>query len=798
MKKFHLLATGFASACMILPLMAQTIAVKDPLVNASTQLSIYLITFAEPGLLYNTGQNRSFAATSPSSTGARKLEARSSASVAYLSYLKAQQDDYLAQISSKIGRFVNPAHRYDITENGMAIALTKAESEVVSKIPGVTRVRADEVFELNTDAGPAFIGAPAIWGGTATPTGFGSRGEGVIVGVFDSGANPDHPSFANDPSCGFSTLNPKLVAFKDCNTTNCATGNGEDVSIFVDANNSGSSGHGVHTSSTAAGSVVTAGTLAAGVPAAYNMSGVAPCAKIISYKICGDTLPTGFGDCNFSAIEAAIQTSIVDQVDVVNFSVSGGINPWYDSDRGFLDMLNADILVSASAGNTRPAPNDIAAGAVNHRGPWVMTVANSTHDRVITNPVSVVGSLQNVLSQTSSVGFSSTVTAQVASALTLGNEYGCTASGGFAAGSMAGKIALIQRGPPAPGTSCTFVEKINNASGAGAMGVVMYDRTAGVPFTMLVAGTTIPSVLIRQAAGYAFRDFLTTNPTALMTVIAPLQRIISPLVADVLNSSSLKGPNIIGSTTVGSNNYNGTDTTKPDITGPGTNIYAALSDNFGQFGFLTGTSMSAPHLAGAAALLRSVHPTWTPTEVKSALMLTAQTTGRKPDEVAAWDNDDVGNGRSELRRAAMAGFVMDETFARFLAANPATTTTQEGVRQLNSPGMRNTQMVGSYVFTRTLRNTRTRPTTWSAITTGAPAGTTVTVVPSTFSFTGNLAQTQVVTITVQMTAASTTPKFGDVRFVGQDATAYDIFKAGFEDLPLIPDARLTLTVQGTP
>ena len=106
-------------------------------------------------------------------------------------------------------------------------------------------------------------------------------------------------------------------------------------------------------------------------------------------------------------------------------------------------------------------------------------------------------------------------------------------------------------------------------------------------------------------------------------------------------------------------------------------------------------------------------------------------------------------------------------------------------------------MVGSYVFTRTLRNTRTIPTNWTAVTTGAPAGTTVTVVPSSFSFNGSLTQTRVITITVQMTVATTTPKFGDVRFVGQDATVFELFKNGFEDPASIPDARMTLTVQGT-
>ena len=780
MKKFHLIAAAIASVGLAAASNAQLL--NDPVARSSTG-SVYIVTFAEPGLLYNTGQNRSYGATAPQSVGTRKLNAQSDAALEYRNYLKIQQNNYISAIAAKAGRAVEVTQRYDVTLNGIALRLTEAEAASIASIPGVESVKAEKIYEINTDAGPAFIGAPAIWTGTGTPSRIGTRGQGIVVGIFDSGANQDHPSFGNDASCGFTAANPKLVAAKDCNQSGCVGGDPEDTSDI-------SSGHGVHTGSTAAGNSLTLPLNVNGVNLQYPISGVAPCAKVISYKTCTNTCPG-------SAILAAVNTSIVDGVDVVNFSVSGGTDPWNDNDRNFLDMLNADILVSASAGNTRAAPNDIPTGAVNHRGPWVMTVANSTHDRVITNPVSLVGSLQNVPSQASSVAFSTTITAGVASAVLLGNEFGCTASGGFAAGSMTGKLALIQRGPPAPGVACPFVEKINNASAAGAIGVVVYDRTTGVPLSMAVDGTTIPSLFIRQAAGYALRDFLNTTPNALMTVIAPSIRVTSPAVADVLNSSSLTGPNIIGLTTVGTNNYIGTDTTKPDITGPGTNIYAAVNDFSGQFGFLTGTSMSAPHLAGSAVLIRAVHPAWTPTEVKSALMLTAAPTGRKPDEVTAWNNDDVGNGRDDLRKAALAGFVMDETFVKFRDANPSLTGDQNAVRQLNTPSMRNTQMAGSYVFTRTLRNTRTSPTNWTAVTTGAPAGTTVTVSPSTFSFNGSLTQTRVITITVQMTAATTTPKFGDVRFVGQDATVSELFKNGFEDPAVIPDARITLTVQGT-
>jgi subtilisin family serine protease len=801
MKKLQLLAYALAAASFTTSFAPMSFAqsASESSRFPTPARTTYLVTFVEPGLMYNEGQNRAYAATALSVTGARKLNTSSFAAANYLNFLRTQQDSYLARMSSAIGRSLEPLHRYEITENGIAVSLTEAEFAIVKNSAGIKTIKADEVFQINTDAGPRFIGAPSVWSGSAISANIGTRGQGVLVGVFDSGVNLDHPSFAStDGSCGFSPGNPKLVAAKDCNTANCATGNGEDVSIFVDANNPGSSGHGVHTASTVLGSVVSAGTLVNGVAARYNISGVAPCAKVITYKICGDTLSTGFASCNGSAIQAAIQTSIVDQVDVVNFSVSGGTNPWSDNDRGFLDMLNADILVSASAGNTRAAPNDVAVGAVNHRGPWVMTVANSTHDRGSTpGSFSVAGSLQNLsgVDGTGPVWPIATINAQVAVASVLGNELGCVTTP-FPAGSMTGKIALISRG------TCTFLEKAQNAANAGAVAMIVYNNAATAPGIMGNLNTsTIPAVMIAQADGIALRDFLTANTTAAMTASGP-QALISVAFGDILNASSLKGPNIIGTTMVGSNTYIGTDTTKPDITGPGTNIYAAFSDNFGQFGFLTGTSMSAPHLAGAATLLRALNPTWTPSEVKSAIMLTATVLGKKPDNVTAWDSDDVGSGRVDLSRAARSGLLMDETFARYLAANPATTGNQELVRQLNVPSLRNTQVTTSYTFTRTFRNALTSrfndSRTWSAITTGAPAGTTVSVTPSTFTL-GAGVQTQIVQITVTINQANAALRFGEVSFVPSlpQAAGDRIFGYSFEGFDPVT-ARLPIVIQGTP
>lgn len=740
MNSLRFLALAVASVLFV-PMHATEAA--DSASQASTSAT-YIVRFAEPGLLHYTGGIAHYAATAPGARGERRLDARSEDSVAYREYLADLQQQRLARFEGALQRSLQVRHRYDVSFNGLAIQLSEAEALSLRELPEVASIEKEEIYHLDTDSGPTLIGAPGVWSGASMPNGLPNRGENVVIGVLDGGANSDHPSFANDPACGFSAMVPKQISAVDCGQVNCVGGQPEDT---------GTTGHGVHTSSTAGGNALTTPLTVVGVPLRYNISGVAPCARIRHYKVC----PTN--SCPGADILAGIQAAITDAVDVVNFSISGGSNPWSDNDRGFLDMVNADIFVSASAGNTSATITN-PVGAVNHRGPWVMSVANSTHDRIEGNDIDIAGGPQNVPSQAGATPYNATVTAQVAVAAALGNELGCTAGGGFPAGSMTGRIALISRG------TCNFTEKSTNAQNAGAIGIVLYNNAGGPPISM--AATSLPGAMMGNVSGIAVRDFLIANPSAQMTVTVPTQRFTDPNFADVLNTSSLRGPN------------NTFDVTKPDITGPGTNIYAAVSDAGGQLGFLTGTSMSAPHVAGAGALVRAAHPTWTPQEVKSALQLTAKLEGLKDTGLAPWDADDVGNGRVAVGAAVRTGLVMNETFANFLAANPATGGQP---RNLNLPSLRHTTCANSCTFTRTFRNTRTTPVTWNAIVNQAPPGTTISVDPPSFSFTGNLAQTQTVTVTVTLANTISTTAFGHLIF--RDAAAS------------LPDARLSVAIRGT-
>jgi subtilisin family serine protease len=719
-----LLATGLASA--------------NP--EASDRYFVYLQDAG--AVAYDGGIDGLRATATPE--GAR-FDAKRPEVVAYRQHLASTQDQLVRQFEQTLGRNLEVPYKFDVLFSAIVAELSAEEAATLSQHPQVRRVEQVQDYELATDRGPTFIGADSIWNGTSTATA-GYRGNGIVIGVLDTGTNLTHPSFANDASCGFSAANPKLVAAKNClGSATCALADPGDTN-----------GHGSHTASTAGGNthIATGGALVG-----TEISGIAPCAKLITYKVCATS------SCDGAAISAAIQTALVDQVDVINYSISGGTSPWGDADRGFLDLVNAGTFVAASAGNTNATiTNPI--GQVNHRGPWVMTVANSTHDRISKNRIDVAGGPQDVYGLKSAAPMAATINAMAVSSQSLGNLEGCTAGGAFPAGSMTGRVALISRG------TCSFEEKIANAVTAGAIAVLVHNNNGGPPILMGVgAQTTVPSLMIGQAAGLAITAHLGTTPNAMLTIDATTVTAFDAVAGDVLNAGSLRGP-IAG----------GIEVTKPDITAPGTNIMAAVSGGPTSYNFLSGTSMSGPHVAGSAALVMGLRSTWTVPEVKSAIMLTAEPDGLKdftngvPNN-GPWDADDVGSGRVDLTKAARSGLVLHETFANFLAANgnPA------AQRALNLASMRNSACTAgqSCAWTRTLRNAINAPSNWTVTVEDGPAMG-LTVSPTTFSFTGvgvpgwdtvhgNGFETPVVPETIQLTVtanpalpASTTWRFAKV------------------------------------
>jgi subtilisin family serine protease len=748
----------------------------DPATAAATDRTSYIVVFDEPGLLYYDGSVAGLRATAPAASGQTKLDVNSAASQAYRAHLEQVQRARIDAIKSAIPRDLGDIYRYDVALTGVGLRIDAAEAAALAGLPGIKAVHRFGDPELDTRRGPTFIGADQIWNGTAVPGGVGSRGQGTVIGVIDSGTNQAHPSFGPLPAeCGASAGQPKTTALTClvggvCNAgvpgATCATNN---PGTPEDCN-----GHGSHTASTAGGNtLLTTGPAPAPV---YNISGVAPCAKLINYKVCeGST-------CNGAAIVASINQAIADGVEAINYSISGGggndASVWAlgSSDRLFLDALTAGILVAASAGNTR-ADNPTPEGDVSHRGPWLTSVAASTHDAVaaadgslqVTGPGTVPGALAAPIVLTAS-----SAPQQIAPGAALqirhfaGAPNGCNADPAYPANFFAGGTALISRGV------CPFAEKATKAQAAGATSVIIYNNAAGGITMAGMEAVTIPAYSILQTEGTAMVAFAGTLAGApILATGQPAQ-----FQGDVLAGFSLRGP--ITPVPAGAQGGNNAfDVTKPDITAPGVSIYAVINTPT-NYGNLSGTSMSSPHVAGAYALLRAVQPTWTASEIKSALMMTAFNGGTREDRTTAWTPDDVGTGRADLSRAARAGLVMDESVANFLAADPA--LGPANVRALNLASIRHTSCTPSCTFTRTVRSTLAASAQWQVAVTNPP-GFQVVVSPSTFTVAAGATQVLTITATASFGAPPNPVAFGD--FVLSTVTPGQS-----------PNQRVTVTLRG--
>ncbi|WP_084590547.1 S8 family peptidase [Arenimonas metalli] len=350
---------------------------KNPDALRADALQTYIVVFDEAPAARFRGFGKadagrpSLAATSPLATGARKYDATSAAAVEYVDYLDDLRRTRLNDAAIALMRPLEPTQVFRHGLNGMSVELTAAEAKRIAGLPGVRTVRPEFERYLMTDRGPAWIKADQVWSGAAT--GVANRGEGVIVGVIDSGINRTHVSFSGagitNPLPGFvgycasvpSACNSKLIGLWDF--TGPANGIGDPID---------DDGHGTHTASTAVGAPFTS--------VGVTYSGVAPRANLIAYKACpGDT-------CTGTAILASIDRAIADGVDVINYSIgSGPFDPWAtvgdasaDDAESFLAAREAGIVVAASAGNDGPDPGTHGNPA---NSPWVMGVAAATHDR---------------------------------------------------------------------------------------------------------------------------------------------------------------------------------------------------------------------------------------------------------------------------------------------------------------------------------------------------------------------------------------------------------------------------------
>jgi subtilisin family serine protease len=218
--------------------------------------------------------------------------------------------------------------------------------------------------------------------------------------------------------------------------------------------------------------------------------------------------------------------------------------------------------------------------------------------------------------------------------------------------SLSGKIALIERG------ICHFSAKVYHAQQAGAIGAVVYNSEEGGDTIITMGGADfaeevkIPSVFIERSAGMAMIDWYHQHGDAVLVQIDPTPRIID-MTPDVVAPFSSRGPTF-------------QHELKPDVVAPGVNILSAgfanaegVETHLG-FGVSSGTSMAAPHVSGAVALLKQAHPEWSPIDIKSALMTTANAElWLDVDRTQAAGVLDRGAGRIDLGRAVNPGLLIN-------------------------------------------------------------------------------------------------------------------------------------------
>ena len=723
--------------------------------RAAISDDVYLVEFSDPSV-----------AKSSQFSGLSRLNASMPAVKHYAADLKAGQTSILQQASLNAGEKINTLFQYQYSMNGAAVRMSENAANVLRKQAGVKRVEKRQIHYLHTDSGPRYVGAPAIWDGE---TGVATKGEGVIVGIMDTGINADHPSFAARGDDGYTHVNPLGDGqyLGDCQTHSefCNSKligivsyadilNGYPL-VPIDEERYGElgsrleigfdfNGHGSHVAGTVAGNILK------NVPA-YNaegkesnfafeqISGMAPHANIVSYQVCypgnsDDYLAGCLPELTLQAVEHAIANG----VSVLNYSVGGSAtDPWYGFEsQAFLNARTFGVHVATSAGNSGPDSGTIGTPA---NLPWVTTVAAFTHDRTFAEKqISFTGgsfSLSPLVGRSASGG----LTAEIVDAADFGDGDCLTE---FAAGTFNGEIVVCRRGEIAR------VAKGSNVKAGGAGGLVLINVDGGSE-TVDNDFHVLPSIHLDATQGQSLVNWLAEGSNHI-AVIEEGEMVSDPDAGSIAGYFSSRGPGLPYDSYL-----------SLDIAAPGVSIYAPFTENQpfsntkseAKFAFLDGTSMASPHVAGAYALIEALHPEWTPAEAQSAIVMTADSNAYVDDDNTGQPTPanfyEMGNGMLQVQYAAQAGLVLNETEANYLAADP-----QAGGNPatLNLAQLVDQACVISCQWTRTFK--ATRKGTWQVTSAARVGDITLTAEPA--SFTLNEGETQTLTITASSSYSSDT------------------------------------------
>lgn len=550
----------------------------------------------------------------------------------------AQQDSRIraAQESLRLAAEQHGArviHSTRLLVNAVYVLATEEQAEELRRLAGVRRVERTRPLRLGLGKAAELVDAVGAWNIIGGPD---RAGQGVKIGILDTGIDHNHAAFrdfpvappAGYPKCrgdGCAYTNNKVIAARSY-VDLLVLGEDPEISRPDDTSPRDRVGHGTAAAMAAAGRQVRG-------PAAA-IRGIASGAYLGNYKIFGSP---GVNDVTFDdVVISALEDALADGMDIVSLSF-GAPALWAPKDQG---------AVCGLPGNE---PCDLLVDAVEQAvklGLTVISVAGNDGDlglRLPTlNSIHSPGTAPSAIT----VGASTNGQAYYAGVLPEGNDVAAgerrmpavlgngpkptaplraplrdvarleddgKACAPLSRGSLAGAIALIERG------DCGTTIKVLHAQQAGAVGVILFQRpgiNALSPMNNL-AETGIPAALIGHDNGQALKRLLAARPDRLVTIDPRLEAV--PAEADLIAFFSSQGPSI------------GESAIKPDVTAVGTNLYLATQtydpngDLYDPSGYTSaqGTSFAAPMVAGAAAIAKQRYPRLSPGQLKSFVVNTA-------------------------------------------------------------------------------------------------------------------------------------------------------------------------------
>ncbi|KAJ8763281.1 hypothetical protein K2173_026182 [Erythroxylum novogranatense] len=566
----------------------------------------------------------------------------------FFAILSSVLDDSSSRSSTSLSTISSSKllYSYDHVINGFSASLTPSELEALKGSPGYISSIKDLPVKKDTTHSTKFLGLTPNSGAWKVS----NFGEDVIIGVVDTGVWPESESYKDDgmpevpkrwkgvcesgTQFNSSMCNRKLIGARAFNRGLAA----KFPNITISMNSTRDvEGHGTHTSSTAAGNFVQGASYFDYAPG--TASGVAPKAHVAMYKAL-------FDEGSFTSdIIAAIDQAINDGVDVLSISLGlDGVVLYEDPIAlATFKAVEKNIFVSTSAGNEGPFIASLHNGT-----PWVLTVAAGTMDR----DFGAVLTLGNGVSVTGSSLYPGNFSASPVPIMFMD---ACLSLNELK--KVGKKIVVCQD------KNDSLSDQINNVRNAHVAGGIFITNLTENEFFLQ---NSFPAIFMNPKEGETIKDYIksSSKPQGSMEF---RKTYLGTRVAPSVTSYTSRGPS-------SSCPY----VLKPDIMGPGAQILAAWPQNisvteidsrplFNNFNLLSGTSMSCPHLAGVAALLKKAHPEWSPAAIRSAMMTTADTTSSASDQPIkdnGFDNQAatpiaMGAGQVNPSKALDPGLVYD-------------------------------------------------------------------------------------------------------------------------------------------